>query len=125
MAAIRSSSSVDSDQTFPLLSKSMEYPTRGYSTLNQKRHSIRHSTSILEDAVSIEHVNSFPLMSMSSKVVVAFSMILFLCVLLPTRLQIRCKRVNFEKTCMQYIILFHTSHFVIRHEITCGLKHFI
>ena len=72
MAAIRPSSSVDSDQTFPLLSKSMEYPTRGYSTLNQKRHSIRHSTSILEDAVSIEHVNSFPLMSMSSKIVVAF-----------------------------------------------------
>ena len=26
---------------------------------------------------------------------------------------------------MQYIILFHTSHFVIRHEITCGLKHVI
>ena len=55
MAAIRPSHSVDSNQSYPSMSHSMEFP-RAYATLNQKRHSIRHSTSILEDVVSIEHV---------------------------------------------------------------------
>jgi hypothetical protein len=75
MATIRPSHSVDSDQTYPRMSNSMEYPTKGYSTFNQKRHSIRHSTSILEDEVdivSIEHVNYLFLTSMCSKIVVAF-----------------------------------------------------
>ena len=56
MAVIRPSQSVDSDQSYPPLSHSMEFP-RAYATLNQKRHSVRHSTSIIDDAVSIEHVN--------------------------------------------------------------------
>ena len=80
MATIRPSHSVDSDQTYPRHSNSMEYPAQGYSTFNQKRHSIRHSTSILEDAVSIEHVNSLFLMSMCSKIVVAFFHDLVLCI---------------------------------------------
>lgn len=65
MAVIRPSQSVDADQSYPSLSHSMEFP-RAYATLNQKRHSIRHSTSILEDVVSIEHVILSFLRSMCS-----------------------------------------------------------
>ena len=61
MAAVRPSRSIDSAPPFPTMSRSMEFEHmkdagRAYATLNQKRHSIRYSTSLLEDVASIEHV---------------------------------------------------------------------
>ena len=61
MAAVRPSHSIDSAPPFPTMSRSMEFEHmkdagRAYATLNQKRHSIRYSTSLLEDVASIEHV---------------------------------------------------------------------